>query len=888
MKKFFAILCLLMLFSLVNSATFTIGTADGVSDCKVNISPSPAEAEKNVSISITPSAWLSGASDRTIKLEITPPDSSKQTETLSSQSYSFSPDKIGTYQFKAILGWKNWLGFAKSASTSFSLSVTGNLSPTANFTYLNTKPGTATDEGNSRLNASSSSDSDGSVVKYAWSFDAGNPVTGYKTFTQPIYDFWWSHDTGGNGIFEADIPITLTVTDNEGATNSITNTVHVKKVCLPCITECTNPKNCSQMGWECGSGEESNCDDTINCGNCPSGKNCENHACVPVCVPYSCSQMGWDCGSGKETKCNKTISCGNCNSDKTCIEHECKTDCNPKNCSQMNWECGSGDESRCDSYINCGGCASNESCISHECEPDCEPKNCSQMGWDCGTGNENNCFSYISCGWCGSGESCIGHECVPNCIPKNCSEMGWECGTGNENCGSYINCGNCGTNEECNNHQCEPTCEEKSCSQMNWECGYGFEEGCGNFISCGSCGTGEKCENNQCVPDCTPKNCSQMGWDCDFGAESECGEFLSCGNCAADYLCVGNECICQPETCASLGKECNTVTEPNCGGTLDCGTCPAEEMCSPANQCVCKPKTCVEMGWECETGNEDRCGQLLDCGTCAGGALCQNNTCCTPQTCVGLGWECGLDVEPNCGQTLNCGICAPGQLCIVHGCNTKPEAKFKASTLQGLSPLVVNFDASESLDPDGDPLTFEWDFGEGNTGSNVKETKTFANNGVFTIKLTVRDNHGLEDYEQAIVRTSDKVGIIGFSATHPKTKNENTTVKIACSKDGVNARIEFLLMNGTPINPPLSTGNIENIPDCGITPKEITRTDFPDQGIYKVTATITGQDCENCPQTRYFVVGKSIDNLQAPETSPIIVLLTALGVISIIALNGKK
>jgi len=879
-------------FSFVNSATYTIGTADGVSNCKVSVSPSSVEAGKNVTISITPSTWLAGASDRTIKLEITPPGSSKRTQTLTSQSYSFSPDKIGTYQFKAILGWKNWLGWAKSTSTSFTLSVTGNMPPTANFVYKNTAPGYGTDLGTSKLNASLSSDPDGTIKEYTWNFDAGNPITGYKTFyNTAIYIFNWSYDTGADGIFEAQIPITLTVKDNDGATDSITKNVNVRKVCITCITECTNPKDCGQMGWECGSGKESNCQDNINCGNCPSGKTCQNHKCVPVCNPYSCSQMGWECGSGYESKCNSNINCGNCNSNETCINHSCEPSCNPKSCSGMNWECGSGYESKCSSYINCDGCGPNETCINHSCEPSCNPKNCSQMNWECGTGYESNCSSYLSCGWCANNESCIGHKCVPDCDTKNCSEMNWECGDGYETCGNWIECNDCETNEACDNHKCVPTCTEKSCSEMNWECGYGFENGCGNFIPCGNCGTGEKCENNQCVPDCIPKDCDEMGWECGYGTETGCGNYLPCENCAsANDLCIGNQCICQPETCATLGKECGTITEPNCSGTLDCGTCPAGEMCSPTNHCVCEPKTCAEMGWGCETGNEDRCGQIIDCGPCAGGSLCQNNTCCTPQTCIGLGWECGLDIEPNCGQALNCGLCPnPAQLCINHGCNAPPEAKFKASTLQGLSPLVVGFDATESTDIDGDPLFFEWDFGDGTTGSNATETKIFTANGIFIVILTVTDNHGLFDTAQKTVRTSDKVGITGFSATHPKNKNENTTVKISCSKDGVSAKIEFQTMDGASITPPLSTGNTEIlINTCGITPTEIIRTDFPNQGVYQVTATITGQNCENCPQTRYFVVGRDLDNLQAPETSPIVVLLTALGAISIIALNGKK
>jgi hypothetical protein len=55
---------------------------------------------------------------------------------------------------------------------------------------------------------------------------------------------------------------------------------------------------------------------------------------------------------------------------------------------------------------------------------------------------------------------------------------------------------------------------------------------------------------------------------------------------------------------------------------------------------------------------------------------------------------------------------------------------------------VLTFDAATSSDPDGDNLSYVWNFGDGTSGSGVTATHVYQNAGSFTCTLTVYDGRG--------------------------------------------------------------------------------------------------------------------------------------------------
>lgn len=68
-----------------------------------------------------------------------------------------------------------------------------------------------------------------------------------------------------------------------------------------------------------------------------------------------------------------------------------------------------------------------------------------------------------------------------------------------------------------------------------------------------------------------------------------------------------------------------------------------------------------------------------------------------------------------------------------------PVASF---TLYKRQSFTVRLDASESYDPNGEILSYEWDFGDGKTGYGETKEHIYQRAGDYTITLTVTDNDG--------------------------------------------------------------------------------------------------------------------------------------------------
>jgi len=77
-----------------------------------------------------------------------------------------------------------------------------------------------------------------------------------------------------------------------------------------------------------------------------------------------------------------------------------------------------------------------------------------------------------------------------------------------------------------------------------------------------------------------------------------------------------------------------------------------------------------------------------------------------------------------------------------------PVAVIQNEPKQGYAPLNVSFDGSQSKSPHGDIVSYEWDFGDGTTSTEIKTKHIFTSAGEYTVTLTVTDELGLKGKSQ--------------------------------------------------------------------------------------------------------------------------------------------
>ena len=93
---------------------------------------------------------------------------------------------------------------------------------------------------------------------------------------------------------------------------------------------------------------------------------------------------------------------------------------------------------------------------------------------------------------------------------------------------------------------------------------------------------------------------------------------------------------------------------------------------------------------------------------------------------IGLSWE---------------GATRPGTVRRIRytAANQPPVAQASANPTQGLAPLVVNFSSAGSSDPESQPLTYAWTFGDGGTSNLANPSHTYANSDTYSARVSVGD-----------------------------------------------------------------------------------------------------------------------------------------------------
>ena len=72
----------------------------------------------------------------------------------------------------------------------------------------------------------------------------------------------------------------------------------------------------------------------------------------------------------------------------------------------------------------------------------------------------------------------------------------------------------------------------------------------------------------------------------------------------------------------------------------------------------------------------------------------------------------------------------------------RPPVAVANGPYTGTTGSNITFSSAGSVDPDGDPLTFSWTFGDGATSTEANPQHSFQSAGVFPVRLTVADGKG--------------------------------------------------------------------------------------------------------------------------------------------------
>jgi large repetitive protein len=93
---------------------------------------------------------------------------------------------------------------------------------------------------------------------------------------------------------------------------------------------------------------------------------------------------------------------------------------------------------------------------------------------------------------------------------------------------------------------------------------------------------------------------------------------------------------------------------------------------------------------------------------------------------------------------------------------------------------VVTFIGTGS-DPDGDTLTYSWNFGDGGTANSANATHTYLDNGVYTATLTVDDGHGHIATDTLIVTVNNVAPTASLSGPATAVRGQERTFSFSAS-----------------------------------------------------------------------------------------------------------
>ncbi|MCK5228276.1 MAG: PKD domain-containing protein, partial [Desulfobulbaceae bacterium] len=151
--------------------------------------------------------------------------------------------------------------------------------------------------------------------------------------------------------------------------------------------------------------------------------------------------------------------------------------------------------------------------------------------------------------------------------------------------------------------------------------------------------------------------------------------------------------------------------------------------------------------------------------------------------------------------------------------NIPPTSIITASPWTGEAPLTVSFSGSDSLDTDGSLVSYDWSFGDTQSGTGVAADHIYNNPGAYTVSLTVTDNQGEIAQSQATITVTEPqntspVAVDGALSTDEDAAASGTLSAIDLDDDSLTYAIVANGSLGSAVITNAATGAFTYTPDA--------------------------------------------------------------------------
>jgi PKD repeat protein/KaiC/GvpD/RAD55 family RecA-like ATPase len=156
-----------------------------------------------------------------------------------------------------------------------------------------------------------------------------------------------------------------------------------------------------------------------------------------------------------------------------------------------------------------------------------------------------------------------------------------------------------------------------------------------------------------------------------------------------------------------------------------------------------------------------------------------------------------------------------------------PVAQFTESANEVYTGTLIQFNASLSHDPDGTIISYYWDFGDGKNTTGEVASHSYAEDGNYTVVLTVTDNDGLSDGQEGTIHVLDRAPNASFTASSTTAyTNQTVTFNATSSYDPDGLILSYFW----------DFGDGTNATDV------IVSHAYTHDGVYNVSLTVTDDD----------------------------------------------